>query len=461
MKLLQAVTVGFFLLVVGLEAQTSTAPIVRFHTNLGDIYVQLLPSQAPNTVTNFLSYMNAGSYNNSIIHRSVPGFIWQGGGYQLIGDNLVAIPANAAINNEFNVSNTYGTLAMALVGTDINTATTQWFFNETDNSSTLDSQFFTVFGRVSSTDTASMTVLDNIATVPVFSTTPLGSVFDEIPLLNYSSGSVMDSNYVLVESIAEAGLPPVITTNGVITASAFGGYPAAAPGSYIEIYGTNLAGTTRGWASSDFSGNNAPTSLDNVSVTIDGNPAYVSYVSPSQVNVQVPGSVSPALHVATVILTYNTQVSASQSLAIRPYEGALLAPASYNVGGTQYVAAFHANNTPVSNGTIPGTTAAPAKPGEEIVFYGIGFGPVNPSNVPVAGEIDTVATSLATSPFSFTIGQSQAQVVYAGFAPDFVGLYQFNVVVPTNASGDLLIGFTLGAPPNAQTLPNPLYLSVQ
>jgi uncharacterized protein (TIGR03437 family) len=176
------------------------------------------------------------------------------------------------------------------------------------------------------------------------------------------------------------------------------------------------------------------------------------------VNVQVPGSVSSALHVATVILTYNLQVSASASLAIRPYEGALLAPSSYNVGGTQYVAAFHANGTPVSNGKIPGTTAAPAKPGEEIVFYGIGFGPVTPSSVPVAGEIDTVQTSLATTPFTFTIGQSQAQVAYAGFAPDYVGLYQFNVVVPNNApSGDLPVSFTLGV----QTLPNSLYLSVQ
>jgi len=53
-------------------------PVVRFHTNLGDLDVQLLSNSAPNTVANFLAYMNAGAYNNSIIHRSVPGFIWQG-----------------------------------------------------------------------------------------------------------------------------------------------------------------------------------------------------------------------------------------------------------------------------------------------------------------------------------------------------------------------------------------------
>jgi cyclophilin family peptidyl-prolyl cis-trans isomerase len=201
-----------------LSAQ-SVVPVVRLHTNLGDIDVQLLPNSAPNTVANFLAYMNAGFYNNSIIHRSVPGFVWQGGGYQLIDNNLVAIPANAAINNEFNVSNTYGTLAMALEGTNINSATTEWFFNETDNSSTLDSQLFTVFGRISSSDTASMTVLNNIATVPVFSTAPLGSVFDQIPLLNYNGGAVMDSNYVLVQSIEPAPFgsfdTPINNTTGI------------------------------------------------------------------------------------------------------------------------------------------------------------------------------------------------------------------------------------------------------
>jgi cyclophilin family peptidyl-prolyl cis-trans isomerase len=169
--------------------------------------VQLLPDSAPKTVANFLAYVNAGAYNNSIIHRSVPGFIWQGGGYQLIDDGLAAIPANAPVDNEFNVSNTYGTLAMALEGSDINSATTQWFFNETDNSTNLDSHSFTVFGRIISTDTASMTVLNNIATVPVFSTTPLGSVFDQIPLLNYNGGPVQDANYVLVMSLEQLQPP--------------------------------------------------------------------------------------------------------------------------------------------------------------------------------------------------------------------------------------------------------------
>ena len=165
--------------------------------------VTLLPNFAPQTVANFLKYMNAGLYNDSVIHRAVQGFIFQGGGYQLINGNLVAIPQGATIPNEFDVSNTMGTLAMALVGTDINSATDQWFFNEVDNSASLDSQSFTVFGRIESSDTASLQTFANIVSVPVPNPSPFGtnSNFSQIPLLNYTSGPAQPDNYVVVLSI--------------------------------------------------------------------------------------------------------------------------------------------------------------------------------------------------------------------------------------------------------------------
>ena len=80
---------------------------------------------------------------------------------------------------------------------------------------------------------------------------------------------------------------PVV--GGVVSASAFGEFPTFAPGSWIEIYGTSLAATTRGWAASDFKGVNGPTSLSETSVTIGGQSTFVDYISPLQVNVQVPG----------------------------------------------------------------------------------------------------------------------------------------------------------------------------
>ncbi|MDD1429379.1 peptidylprolyl isomerase, partial [Dolichospermum sp. ST_sed9] len=97
---------------------------------------------APLTVQNFQSYVTAGSYTNSFIHRSVPGFIVQGGGYTYNNSTLGQISANSPVQNEFskNRSNLRGTIAMAKLGSDPNSATNQWFFNLADNSTNLDNQ---------------------------------------------------------------------------------------------------------------------------------------------------------------------------------------------------------------------------------------------------------------------------------------------------------------------------------
>ena len=90
--------------------------------------------------------------------------------------------------------------------------------------------------------------------------------------------------------IGSGGQPgvPAVTSGGVVSAGAFGEFASAAPGSWIEIYGTNLASDSRPWQASDFDGINAPTMLDGTSVTIGGQPAFVDYISPTQVNVQAP-----------------------------------------------------------------------------------------------------------------------------------------------------------------------------
>ena len=124
--------------------------MVRFHTDLGDIDVVLLQDIAPSNVANFLRYVKRGDYDNSFIHRSPPNFVVQGGGFKWVNNQAVAIATDPPVINEFHVSNRRGTLAMAKVAGDPNSATSQWFFNLGDNSSTLDSQNggFTVFGRV-------------------------------------------------------------------------------------------------------------------------------------------------------------------------------------------------------------------------------------------------------------------------------------------------------------------------
>ncbi len=206
-------------------AQSAQDPVYVFHTSVGSIAVQLYPDVTPQTVANFLRYVNAGSYNNSLIHRSVPGFIVQGGGFLAAdspnGPVYSSIATYAPVVNEFHLSNTRGTIAMAKQGGDPNSATSQWFFNESDsNAANLDNQNggFTVFGKVA--DAASLAVMDQLAAVPVPNPSPYVSPFDSIPLLNYQQGAAVQfSNLVQVLSITPAAGAHVLWDNANGTTS--------------------------------------------------------------------------------------------------------------------------------------------------------------------------------------------------------------------------------------------------
>jgi phospholipase/lecithinase/hemolysin/cyclophilin family peptidyl-prolyl cis-trans isomerase len=151
---------------------------------------------APLTVQNFQSYVNTDSYTDSFIHRSLPGFVVQGGGYTY-NSTLGQIPANSPVQNEFspNRSNLRGTIAMAKLGTDPNSATNQWFFNLADNSTNLDNQNggFTVFGQAISTN--DLTTIDAIAAVPIYS---VNTTFTDLPL---TQARISDTNFIRFSSI--------------------------------------------------------------------------------------------------------------------------------------------------------------------------------------------------------------------------------------------------------------------
>ncbi len=169
-----------------LMAGAASATTVQFQTVLGDIEVNLFDKTTPKTVANFLAYVNAEAYKNSIIHRSVAGFVVQGGGFSYTGAlPLVSITQNAKVENEPVYSNVRGTIAMAKLGSDANSATNQWFFNISDNSANLDTQNggFTVFGQVTGNG---MAIVDAIAALTRFN---MGSntAFTSIPLRNYTA----------------------------------------------------------------------------------------------------------------------------------------------------------------------------------------------------------------------------------------------------------------------------------
>jgi cyclophilin family peptidyl-prolyl cis-trans isomerase len=184
----------------------TTGTFVQFDTSLGKVEVQLFDQQTPLTVANFLQYVNQGLYNNTIIHRSVPDFVVQGGGFTASG---TAIQTFAPVQNEPVFSNTLGTIAMAKVAGDPNSATSQFFFNAADNSSTLDNQNggFTVFGDV----IEGLNVVEAINQLSTVSTTLGTNSFPNLPVIS-SSGGTQPGNLVDVSTVQTVAAPQITIT---------------------------------------------------------------------------------------------------------------------------------------------------------------------------------------------------------------------------------------------------------
>jgi uncharacterized protein (TIGR03437 family) len=257
--------------------------------------------------------------------------------------------------------------------------------------------------------------------------------------------------------------PPTISF--IDSASAYGGYSYFASGSWLEIKGSNLADPndprlasgSGQWASGDFNGPNAPTNLDGISVSINGKPAYVWYLSPTQLNVQAPED-STSGNVNVTVSNCNATSSTTQ-FARRALAPGLLAPSNYSSNGTQYmVATFQSDGAYILNtslGASFGLNSRPAKSGDLIIAYGVGFGGVTPSILP--GTIVSQSNQLV-NPVTFSFGSTPASLSYSGLAGSFVGLYEFYITVPSGlANGD----YQIHVAQNGTALPQTMYLTVQ
>ena len=204
------------------SAQAGT--LAQFRSPLGDIEVELYDQDKPVTVQNFIRYVQSGAYENEFAHRLVPGFVLQGGGFSVTNRGttnwtVVAITNFPPITNEFAVgrrfSNTYGTLAMAKLAGDTNSATSQWFLNLTNNAF-LDkantNNLFVVFGHV----IKGTNVLNTFDRFKYYTGTQksnlvyqaLAPPFDTLPLLH---PAIWDTNLVFIDisvlQIAVTNLP--------------------------------------------------------------------------------------------------------------------------------------------------------------------------------------------------------------------------------------------------------------
>jgi uncharacterized protein (TIGR03437 family) len=244
---------------------------------------------------------------------------------------------------------------------------------------------------------------------------------------------------------------PSINAGGVITSSSFGAARSIGPDTYVEIYGSNFSTTTLEWGNSFINGM-APTTLAGVSATINGQPAFVNYVSPGQVNILAPGNLSPGP--GELILT-NSSGSADYAVNVLAQQPELLAPAQFLINGLQYVGAILSDGVSFALPTgIAG--GRPARPGETITTYGIGFLSVTP--VVPAGNIAPSGLTSLKLPFQILFNQTAATYIYAGLAPGFVGLYQFDLMVPQIPDNDAVpVTFSLGGTPGSQTLYIPVH----
>jgi protocatechuate 3,4-dioxygenase beta subunit len=214
--------------------------------------------------------------------------------------------------------------------------------------------------------------------------------------------------------------PAIFAMNGVVHGASF--QPAAAAGSWVSIFGSNLAPATRTWTASEIVNGLLPKSLDGVSVTVNDQPASVYYISPSQLNVELPGDVSG---------TAQVKVTTATGTASTPVSVQSRQPGFFLFAGN-YVAAVRSDGAYVGPASLlNGVETVPAKPGDVVMLFGTGFGPTLPA-LP-SGEVITAAAPLA-SPVKIRMDALDAEVQYAGMTS--AGLYQFNVRVPELQDGD-------------------------
>jgi len=209
---------------------------------------------------------------------------------------------------------------------------------------------------------------------------------------------------------------PKINLGGVVNAASQRPAPEnfVSPGAIISIYGSGLSTETREVRASDLVNGFLPEILAGVSVFFGPVPAPLFYISPGQINAQTPTTLQPGEWEVKVRLN---NLESSEKVIVRPYSPGL------------FHAARRLDASPVD-------ARAPARPGELIVLFGTGYGPTRPPLL--SGALAPPGPTWMDNPVEASIGGiplGPAEILYAGLAPGFAGLYQFNLRVPLPAPG--------------------------
>jgi len=246
---------------------------------------------------------------------------------------------------------------------------------------------------------------------------------------NGNSAPTGDNIYTASYTLAPAPSgPPSISSGGIVNAAGF--QSSIASGSWVAITGANLCGTTRTWNAGDFSNNGQtePQKLEDVTVTMGGLPAFVYYVSATQINVQ-----APTLPPGPVNVMVSNANGTSQSVTANV---AAVSPAFFLWNG-KYAVATRPDFTYVGPpGLFPSITTTPAKPGDTVILWGTGFGATTPAVPP--GTLTPSILATVNDQVTVTVGGLSAEYKGGALTPGNAGLYQIAITIPANApNGDL------------------------
>jgi uncharacterized protein (TIGR03437 family) len=236
-------------------------------------------------------------------------------------------------------------------------------------------------------------------------------------------------------------LAPQVSIGGVANGASF--QAGIVPNSWISILGTNLSSKTDNWGNA-IVGGKLPTSLDGVGVSVGGQPAYIAYISPTQINAVAP-NVGPGT--VSVTVTNSSGTSSLFTAVAQMFQPAFFQWGSYAVATRQDF------SLAVKNGTFSGLATVPAKPGDIIILWGTGFGPTTPA-APTGVEVPAGTTYYTANPVTITVGGVRATVYGTALSPGYAGLYQVGIQIPTSlANGDYSVIATVsGAQSPSSTL---------
>ena len=258
---------------------------------------------------------------------------------------------------------------------------------------------------------------------------------------------IYTANFTLTPKAASSNGPAVTPGNGVTNGASFAA--GVVSGSWTTIFGSNLSTTTRDWTGEIDSAGNFPTSLDGVSVTIDGKPASVNFVSANQINVQAPDLAGKTGPVQVIVKNAAGESSPVTVNAAKELPGLFL----FTQAPKKYPAAVRSDGVFIGpTALFLGVTTVPAKPGDVVLFFGTGFGPTNPAVAP--GKIFNGAAPLVDS-VQMRIGGTSVTPAFAGLSSS--GLYQFNVTIPDLANGEHAVEMVI----NSVAIQTEVVLAVQ